>query len=374
MTLKRRARILEITSYPPPRAGWGVRVSFVRAHLESLGHECRVLNIGKSRRVKSPDYLDVQSSSHYVRQVLAHVRNGYTVHTHLNGDSPKGLMLVLIAEALCVLFRRPCVLTFHAGPIQLLFPKARSRAWAPWYALAFALPRVIVCNNEAVKARILEYGVPPAKVIPIPAFSRQYLDYRTVPLPDELESFLTSHRPVISAYFFLRPEFFVDSLMDALGRIAAQLPEAGFVLLGGETRTEAMTAMITAAGIADRVHAAGDLDHDAFLSLVARCHISIRTPAKDGVSSSVLEALSLGVPVVASENGSRPESVITFPRGDGSALAEAVTRVWSDYEACRSRVVRPPIRDTVADEARLLLSLAAPGLDPTQHVAEDGRP
>jgi glycosyltransferase involved in cell wall biosynthesis len=374
MTPRRRARILEITSYPPPRAGWGVRVSFVRAHLEALGHECHVLNIGKSRRIKSSDYLDVQSSSHYVRQVLAHVRNGYTVHTHLNGDSPKGLMLALIAEALCFLLGRPCVLTFHAGPIQLLFPKSRSRAWAPWYALAFALPRVIVCNNEAVKARILEYGVPPEKVVPIPAFSGQYLEYRTVPLPDELESFLLRHRPVISSYFFLRPEFFVESLMDALGRIAAQLPDAGFVLLGGETRTEQMTAMIAAAGIADRVHAAGDLDHDAFLSLVARCHISIRTPAKDGVSSSVLEALSLGIPVVASENGTRPASVITFPRGDGAALAETVERVWRDYDACRSRVVRPPIRDTVVDEARLLLSLALPGADPTQRVVEERRP
>ena len=372
MTPMRPARILEITSYPPPRAGWGVRVSFVRAHLEGLGHECRVLNIGKSRRIKSPDYLHVRSSLHYFQQVLAHVWNGYTVHTHLNGDSPKGLTLVLIAEALCALFGRPCVLTFHAGPIQLFFPKEKSRAWAPWFTLAFALPRVIVCNSEAVKARILEYGVPPEKVVPIPAFSRQYLDYRTVPLPDHLESFLASHRPVIASYFFLRPEFFVESLMDALGRIAAKLPEAGFVLLGGETRSEEMTSMIAAAGLADRVHAAGDLDHDAFLSLVARCHISIRTPAKDGVSSSVLEALSLGIPVIASENGTRPESVITFPRGDGAALAEAVERVWSDYDAYRSRVVRPPIRDTVVDEARLLLSLALPGVDKPRRVVEEG--
>ena len=372
MRMSPRAKILEISSYPPPRAGWGVRISFVRAHLEALGHECRVLNIGMSRRIKSPDYLDVQSGRHYFRQVFDHVRKGYTVHTHLNGDSPKGLVLALIAELLCALFRRPCVLTFHAGPVQLLFPKARSGRWTPWFALAFALPRVIICNSEPVKARILEYGVPASKVIPIPAFSRQYMDYRTVPLPAALESFVASHRPVIASYFFLRPEFFVESLVDALGRLATRIPGAGFVLLGGETKADVMTAMLASAGLGDRVFAAGDLDHDAFLSLIARCHVSIRTPAKDGVSSSVLEALSLGVPVVASENGTRPESVLTFPPGNGASLADTVERVWAEYDRFRQRVVRPPIRDTVLDEADVLLRLALPGVHPAAAPAGEG--
>ena len=35
-----RARILEISSYPPPRAGWGIRVEYLKKHLEAAGHEC----------------------------------------------------------------------------------------------------------------------------------------------------------------------------------------------------------------------------------------------------------------------------------------------------------------------------------------------
>jgi hypothetical protein len=50
------ARILEITSYPPPRAGWGIRVEYLKHRLEAEGHTCTVLNLGTSRTIPSPEY------------------------------------------------------------------------------------------------------------------------------------------------------------------------------------------------------------------------------------------------------------------------------------------------------------------------------
>ena len=50
----------------------------------------------------------------------------------------------------------------------------------------------------------------------------------------------------------------------------------------------------------------GNLPHDEFLTLLTRCSAYLRSPACDGVAASVLEAVALGVPVVASENGRRP--------------------------------------------------------------------
>ncbi len=352
------ARILEISSYPPPRAGWGVRISFVREHLEAEGHECRVLNIGSSRRTKSPHYLDVQNGSHYASQVLHHIRLGFLIHTHINGDSPKGLLLALFAESACALLGRPCVLTFHAGPIQLLFPKSRSKLWAPLFQVAFALPRLIICNSEVVRQRILEYGNLSEKIVPIPAFSRQYLSFKRAPLPAEIEAFFARHRPLVAAYFFLRSEFFVTSLTEAIGRVAESLPEAGFLLLGGDTQSEAMTQLIHRAGLQEHVCLAGDLPHDAFLTALSRCHMVVRTPKKDGVSSSVLEALSMGIPVIASENGTRPESVVTFVADDAADLSTTIKRVWADYETYRARVVRPALQDTIAQEAALLQAVA----------------
>jgi hypothetical protein len=77
------------------------------------------------------------------------------------------------------------------------------------------------------------------------------------------------------------------------------------------------------------------------------------------VCSSVLEALALGVPVVAAENGHRPPSVVTYPATDATLLCETVCDVLDNAAEYRDRLVSPAIRDTVDDEVALLIGTAA---------------
>lgn len=358
MRVDQKVKILEISSYPPPRAGWGVRITFVRKYLEDAGHECRVLNIGESRKVKSADYLDVQSGSDYFKKVWRHVREGYLIHTHLNGDSEKGLVLAIVAEILALGFGRRSVLTFHAGPIQRMFPKEKSRLMAPFFALAFVLPKKIICNNDAVKEKLCTYGVPEEKILAIPAFSKQYLDYAPRALPQALDDFITAQRPLIASYFFLRPEFFVDSMLKAIKQLTTSLPDLGLVLIGGDTQGETVRRLVETAGLTNQVYFAGDLDHDTFMTVMAKADFYLRTPQKDGVCSSVLEALTLRTPVVASRNGSRPESVINYECDRADDLAEKLQAAWADYDQVVVDVVVPKVDDTVREEAALLVDLA----------------
>lgn len=363
-----RARILEITSYPPPRAGWGVRVSFLRRRLEAQGHACEVLNTGRSRRIRSPEYIDVQNGWDYLVKVVRWVRRCHVVHTHINGDGNKGWALALVAQLVARLWGRECVLTFHAGPRQRHFPREQSRLCVPFFRSVFGLARLIICNSAAVKECIQAYGVPSSKIHPIPAFSRQYLAYTPSGLRPELEAFVTGRAPVLAAYFFLRPEFFVESLLEAVGRLARRYRRLGVVMVGEDTRSPAFGVMLRKAGIAEHVYCAGDLNHDEFMTLLSRIHLYVRTPAKDGVCSSVLEALSLSIPVVASENGQRPAGVITFHPGSADSLADAIESTWERYAAVRASLVKPDVQDTLAVEADLLIALARgiiPGASPT---------
>src|SRR5690606_18373815 len=93
-----RARILQITSYPPPRAGWGVRVQFLKRYLEKRGHECVVLNIGTSRAIPSEEYETVLGGVDYLRKVWRYSIRGYVAHVHANGTSPKGFLLGITAQ------------------------------------------------------------------------------------------------------------------------------------------------------------------------------------------------------------------------------------------------------------------------------------
>ena len=120
------ARILEVTSYPPPRAGWGIRVEFLKKRLERDGHQCVVLNIGTSRQIPSNEYETVMSGADFVRKVWRYSRQGFVVHAHANGDAVKGLLLALLAEVINVAWGKRCFVTFHAGVIQRFFPRYKS--------------------------------------------------------------------------------------------------------------------------------------------------------------------------------------------------------------------------------------------------------
>jgi glycosyltransferase involved in cell wall biosynthesis len=96
--------------------------------------------------------------------------------------------------------------------------------------------------------------------------------------------------------------------------------------------------------------------HEVFLAALSRSRVYLRTHLSDGVCSSVLEALALGVPVVATENNHRPPGVITYPPEDVSALAAALADVLDRHQEIAALLPRPETRDTVDEEARLLTS------------------
>ena len=358
---RKRSRILEVTSYPPPRAGWGVRVEFLKRRLEREGHECQVLNIGTSRRIPSPEYETVMNGWDFVRKVFRYAWRGYTVHAHANGDSPTGALLALTAEALARVTASRCVLTFHAGTIQRHFPRSRDGRMVPVFKLLFALPDRIICNSEAVKACIAGYGVNPEKIVPIPAFSRQYIEFTPTCLPPDVEAFFGRFRHVVLSYVRMRPLFFPVTLIEGMAEVMRLRDDVGLLICGGTGHADpgvwpAVQAAVRHHGIEDRICFIDDLDHDAFLTALGRSALYLRTPITDGVASSVLESLVLRVPVVASDNGTRPAGVLTYPAEDGARMAQVVEHVISNRDAVLASVRPIEVPDTLADEVSVLTS------------------
>ena len=357
--LARPAKILEITSYPPPRAGWGVRVEFLKKHLRAAGHECVVLNTGRSRKIASPEYETVISGIDYIRKVWRFSRSGFTAHVHVNGASAKGLVLAITAEVLNLICGKRCFLTFHAGVKQLYFPRSHAPLLQPIFWLVFTLPRTIICNSEPVKAKIQEYGIAAGKIRPIQAFSCQYLEGETISLGGRIDAFYQRFEFVVLTYVRIRPGFYLEVLIDGFARLAARRPDVGLVICGVagdiDPRLWAEVERLVAHhDLADRICIVDDLAHDLFLSALKRSALYLRTPTSDGVASSVLEALALGVPVVAAENGARPPGTVTYAPTDRDGLAHAVDRVLSSRAEVIAAIPPVPIHDTLHDEAALL--------------------
>ncbi len=352
-----RFRILEIGSYPPPFSGWSVRIKYLRDAFREQGDVCQVLNLGKNRQIKSPEYIDVQGGAHYLRTLLHMRLKGYCFHIHVNAQAVKGPILGLMAHIISLLTFRRAALTFHGGLQQLYFPKQSAGIMYLVIWMNFFLANLIVCNDEAIKKEISLYGpgIHSKKIHPIPAFSKQYLNYETVALASEIEHFAEKKKSLIVSYIVLRNGFYIETLLEFLEELDA---DVGVILTGigviEDGGVSELYQKLLNFEKSERVLLVKSLDHNEFLSLLARADIYLRTPTSDGVASSVLEALSVGTLVVASENGRRPTGVMTYAATDPKDMHKKVSAALGDIENQKPSLYRPMVEDTVETELNFL--------------------
>jgi glycosyltransferase involved in cell wall biosynthesis len=213
-----------------------------------------------------------------------------------------------------------------------------------------------VCNSDPVRRAIASYGIRPERIHVIPAFSRQYLEGpRADAPPPPIVEFMSRHAPVLVCYTAFRPEFMLDQFLRVLAGAIRSRCRLGVVVIGHLRGHEPFLARARELGLEHALHLAGDLAHDDFLATVRRADLFVRTHLRDGVSSSVLEALALGTPVLAAANESRPEGVVTYDGTDAGDFARTLDLVLGD---ARRRAVAPSgvaLADTLRQEAALLL-------------------
>ncbi len=331
--------------------GWAIQLKLVVEELRARGDICEVLKINEGRQIKGPEYIDVQNGFDYVRKVWRYALQGYRLNVHVNGMSKKGYALATIAVVTGRVFLRPALVTFHGGLSQDYFPRAR-RGPARWaFQILFTVAGSIACDSAPIKEAIVRYGAPPSKVTTIATFSPQYLNFSPVALAAAVEEFITEHQPVILSYVSFRPEYRLETLREGMRRYREQNPQTGFIWLGfPEKEITAAKQYLDTWDNAERsnVLLLGNLTHDEFLTLLRRCFIFLRTPACDGVAASVLESIALGVPVVASENGRRPDGVVTYKDSDAADMCEKLLAVTARYSEVKAKLAMNLHDDNVA--------------------------
>lgn len=359
---KNRAKILEIGSYPPPHTGWGVRIKYVVEQLRREGCICKVLNIGQNRCVKNPEYITVKSGFDYILKIVSYLLKGYIIHMHANGDSPKGFVLTIIALILSKCFNKKAVLTFHAGPNQAFFPQKNSKLLCPIFFLIFSLADKIICNNEEVKRAIKEYKIKSKKIYVIPAFSKHYLHYRKVKHYQDLLDFLKNHSPIVLTYILYRSEFYHESVLKAIRILKQKFLNIGLVIVGGMPEEcdggENIYQKVYELEIKENIFFAGNVSHDRFLTMLEDSDIFLRSHSRDGVCSSILEAMSLGIPVVANRDNTRPSGVIQYLINDEDDIAEKLENVINNLSQLKKNIGSDIADDTVQIEVDLLRSYA----------------
>jgi glycosyltransferase involved in cell wall biosynthesis len=108
---------------------------------------------------------------------------------------------------------------------------------------------------------------------------------------------------------------------------------------------------IEESGLSAHVACLGEVSHGRCLGLIAGADVVVRSTFVDGDAITVREALSLGVPVVASDTAFRPDGVTLFRKGDAADLSAKLVAVLSGIEA------KPTPRSETADARKPLWQL-----------------
>jgi glycosyltransferase involved in cell wall biosynthesis len=260
------------------------------------------------------------------------------VHVHA---SP-GISFARKAAATAIARRRgvPLVFHVHGGGFRAQLRGCGARGWPGRRVLRWALE-----GADAVVA------LTPGWAADLSAFAR-ISRLRVVPNAPELLRVDCDHAPrngsdtsTILYLGHLYKDKGVYELVDAFARLHADRPRLRLVLAGEGREHQSLVDYSNRLGLNGSVQLPGwvDAEHKAHLLASAAC--LVLPSYHEGLPLAVLEAMTAGVPVIASAVGGVPEvardgfeALLVEPR-DPVALEQAVARVIDDREFARRLAV-----------------------------------
>lgn len=215
----------------------------------------------------------------------------------------------------------------------------------------------VICVSEAVRRELLRARVKAEKLAVIPDFvDCDHFDPRAVPAGRE------DGRPTVVSVGRLTAEKGQAVLLRAMQLVLRKMPEARLVVCGEGPEGETLRRQAQSLGLGEAVAFAGFVP-DVRLHL-ATADVFAMPSLSEGLGVAALEAMAMARPVVASDAGGLPESVVdgetglVVPAGKVEPLAEALAALLNDpgraramgeagRERARERYHRPRVVDRI---------------------------
>jgi glycogen(starch) synthase len=312
-------KVLQLGPYPPPHGGVQSNLVAIRTFLRSQGVPCAVINITRHRKPDADEVYYPRSAAGLIQLVL---RLDYDViHLHVGGMlTPRLLGLALV----CTLLQgSKSVMTFHSGG----YPASdEGKSTGPNSFAGFVLRRFdgLIGVNPQIIGFFQRLGVVPEHTRLIYPHSFLSAEQLAPTFPEALASFFRKHNPALISVGLLEPEYDLFLQIEVLGLVRQRFPWAGLVLIGSGSLEQELHDKIRACPYAEHVLLCGDVPHAITMAAISRADLMLRTTLYDGDAVSVREALHLGTPVIASDNGMRPAGVQLIPKSDLQALLHAI--------------------------------------------------
>ncbi len=314
-------RVLQLGPYPPPHGGVQSNLVAIRTFLRQRDIPCAVINITRHRQVDADDVYYPENAVQLVGLLL---RLKYDVlHLHLGGMLSRRLLSLGLVCTLQPGSRS--VMTFHSGG----YPSTpEALATGPNSLAGFVLRRFngLIGVNPEILNFFHKLGVPPERTRLIYPHAFLIQEAPSGPPPEPLQSFFAQHNPVLISVGLLEPEYDLPLQIEAIGHVRKRFPNAGLIMIGSGSLEEGVRHRIAAQSYAPHILLTGDVPHAATMQAISQATLMLRTTLYDGDAVSVREALHLGTPVIATDNGMRPPGVCLIPKSNMPAVLQAIEK------------------------------------------------
>ncbi len=199
----------------------------------------------------------------------------------------------------------------------------------------------VVTSGEAIRKVVLAARLDAGHVIAIPA-GVDLDEFAPGPVDADLRDELAGGGPVIGSVAMFRGSKGHDHLLDAFAAVRAEWPGARLLLVGDGVRRGWVERLVRERALDGAVRLVGFRRDVAALLRLMDCFVLASTRT-EGVPQSLLQAMAVGVPVLASAIGGIPEVVahlrtgLLVVPGDVTGLAGAIASVLRDPAGARRR-------------------------------------
>jgi glycosyltransferase involved in cell wall biosynthesis len=204
-------------------------------------------------------------------------------------------------------------------------------------ALALRGADAVMVNARCMRERcVRDDGVPANKVYVV----HNGIDLAAFDAAAKLDPELPAGRPAIAMIGNLHAAKGHLDLIEAVARLRAQVPDLLVVCAGEGPMRPLLEQQIAFHGLRETVLLPGH--RGDVPALLARAQIACAPSRSEGFSSSIVEAMAAGLPVVATEVGGTPELVqegetgLLVPPHDPQALAERLLSLLRDPGRARA--------------------------------------
>jgi|HubBroStandDraft_6_1064221.scaffolds.fasta_scaffold40513_3 glycogen(starch) synthase len=330
-------RVLLLGPYPPPHGGVETNLVAIRRFLLKRGIACAVINITRHRKQEADEIYYPRNALELV-SLLSRLRYD-VLHLHVGGLLSRRVLRLGLVCSLAP--GKKTVFTFHSGGYPSL-PEAKAlRPQSLAGVVLRRFDRVIGVNRQIVEF-FQQLGVSPERTRLIAPHAFLGDGELTGDLPEPLQAFFRSHQPVLISVGQLEPEYDLPLQIDVMAQVREAFPEAGLVLLGHGSLEGSLRKKIKDTAFAEHILLGGDIAHAVVMRAIATADLMLRTTLYDGDAISVREALHLGTPVVATDNGMRPAGVHLVPVSSSDALLVAIERTLHSSAATSPERMPPP--------------------------------